>query len=247
MPAEPADYDKLSRFQEMILAEQIKVYVKMCGVVRACVTKIFALVWGQCSDGLQAILKASPDYDQKSKLYDAVWLLKECKKILAGVNQYRNTSMLLREKLVKTITVRQFKEETVNQYVTRFKTNLNSLVQVGGEKILNFKVVMNAEWDEVYKKSPSEVKTILAESKDAFAAACLINGAHDVYFGELKRDLENAKNLGRDDYPTTIQAAFELLLNTASIADRNRRFRQRRSNNQQNQQEETDNNMVRFG
>ena len=39
-------------------------------------------------------------------------------------------------------------------------------------------------------------------------------GANDAQFGYLKRSLESAKNLGRDEYPVTLQGAYELLLNT---------------------------------
>ena len=50
-------------------------------------------------------------------------------------------------------------------------------------------------------------------------------GSHDSKFGNLKKILNHSMNVERDEYPKTLQSAYELLVNTLS----NQRFEGRRT------------------
>ena len=200
--------------EEMILKEEIREYVRTKNLVMSCVTKLYALIWGQCTDGLQSVLKMDAEYEEKTKSFDGVWLLRTIKKILAGVTNYRNGAILLREKLYRLLSTRQFPDESLNEYLTRFKNNYESLKQVAGENVVIFENLIDMTWPDVCVLTPNEMQVKLKEGRECFLAGCLIMGANDLQFGYLKRSLESAKNLGRDEYPVTLQAAYELLLNT---------------------------------
>ena len=52
--------------------------------------KIFGLVWGQCSVGLQTSLKGEKGYEAAVDDHDVVWLLKTVQKVVAGVDMKAN-------------------------------------------------------------------------------------------------------------------------------------------------------------
>ena len=52
--------------------------------------KIFGIIWGQCSAGLQAYLKGLHGYQDKSATFDVVWLIKEAKKATSGIDDKMN-------------------------------------------------------------------------------------------------------------------------------------------------------------
>ena len=57
-------------------------------------------------------------------------------------------------------------------------------------------------------------------SLEHYKAAGFVMGSHDSKFGNLKKTLNHSMNVERDNYPNTLQSAYELLVNTLS----NQRF-----------------------
>ena len=52
---------------------------------------------------------------------------------------------------------------------------------------------------------------------EAFTSVCFIMVSHYSHFGAIKSSLAESMNVGRDEYPKTLQAAYELLLNTETL------------------------------
>ena len=63
--------------KELILLKEIKEYMRRERLVKVTVHKVFGLVWGQCSEGLQSSVQLNSEYKKKTTAYDGVWLLKE--------------------------------------------------------------------------------------------------------------------------------------------------------------------------
>lgn len=73
----------------------------------------------------------------------------------------------------------------------------------------------------------------LAESDEMFRAMCLIQRADDNRFGGLIKRLKASMDVGRNEYPTTVADAYDLLLRTANdvTSRNNNNSRNNRQNN----------------
>ena len=61
MPKIDAKIEKGS-VEKMILKEEVREFVRVKNMVISSVNKLFALIWGQCTDGLKSILKMDVEY-----------------------------------------------------------------------------------------------------------------------------------------------------------------------------------------
>ena len=84
-PEEPATKPESGSIDEMIMKEVVKDYVIRLKVVQANVTKMYAIIWGQFSEGFQSAIRMDSDFDAKANEFDGIWLLKTIKKNLAGL------------------------------------------------------------------------------------------------------------------------------------------------------------------
>ena len=76
-----------------IQKEEVRLYVTKKSILASNVNTIFAKVWGQCSEGLQNMIKYSDKYEARERLKDTVWLLKELKKVTTGIDALGNKSI----------------------------------------------------------------------------------------------------------------------------------------------------------
>ena len=67
------------------MREVVKDYVIRLKGVQANVTKMYAIIWGQCSEGLQSAIRMDSAFDEKANEFDGIWLLKTIEKNLAGL------------------------------------------------------------------------------------------------------------------------------------------------------------------
>ena len=55
----------LGSIEEMILKEEVKDYVQRKRMLKATVTKLYAIIWGQCSDGVQSLLRLYLKFEKR--------------------------------------------------------------------------------------------------------------------------------------------------------------------------------------
>ena len=55
--------------------EEAKDYVKRMRVLRNNIPKLYGLVWGQCTPGLQSELQGESEYKDKSNEFNCLWLM----------------------------------------------------------------------------------------------------------------------------------------------------------------------------
>ena len=66
------------------------------------------------------------DFDAKANEFDGIWLLKTIKKNLAGLKDKKHMSLKIRDKLLQWILTKQYYNESVHNYMTRFRANTKS-------------------------------------------------------------------------------------------------------------------------
>ena len=82
--------------------------------------KIYGIVFGKCTLGLQSAMKEVTDYGKKSKDCDVLWLMGELNKITAGVDTKENPRMSLIDQLISFVTMCQGPYETNDEYLDWF-------------------------------------------------------------------------------------------------------------------------------
>ena len=133
---EPSAKPEAGLVDEMILLEEVKDYVARVHAVNTNINKVYALVWGQCTDGLQEAIRLKTDFGKKSAEFDGFWLLEQVEKKLARVTNTKNACILLRNKMVQYLTTCQYDNESIHQYMTRFMANSKALKMIGRKNVL---------------------------------------------------------------------------------------------------------------
>ena len=87
----------------------------------------------------------------------------------------------------------------------------------GGGHILTSKAMLGKELKDA---SDDEIRS----EREKFLAMCFVLRSNEVTYKKLLDDLKRSANLGRDEYPETLTAAFDLLVRESGEYDGTRRF-----------------------
>ena len=204
-PKELTDEEKKSSVETEIKKEKIKEYVKDLKTMKSNLKKMYNLVYGNCTDSVQTMLKAENDFEVKSKVFDYKWIFLKVKLIVSGLDTKVNLRVSLHTAISNYMLMKQFQYESNDAYLTRFKSMVQTLKIAGCEHILVSTKIMGKEIKDI---TNAEIN----DEKEQFMAACYILRSDDNRFKRLLEDLKRSANLGRDEYPKTLTEAFNLLM-----------------------------------
>ena len=151
--------------------------------------------------------KGVPDYDNKSKDCNILWLMEEPKKITAGVDAKSNPWLYIIKQLISFVTMHTGPTETNDEYLYRFNYQQQNLILSGG----NHNICCLKTMDKVGETATTEEVTKKYQTLDAMLF--LLNADESIY-GKLFEDLRKAAIVGRYEYTKTINGAYELLVHT---------------------------------
>ena len=123
-----------------------------------------------------------------------------------------NKRVSLHGTLLSFLTMRQYQTETNDAYLTRFKSNVETLKLAGGEHVL----VSN---DLINKSVTNITDTDIQKEKEHVLAVAFILRSDEHRYKKLLDDLKSSANRGRDEYPTSLTAAFDLLVRESGEYD----------------------------
>ena len=63
-------------------------------------TKLFAVIYGQCTPQMIAGLKSQDGFKDKETMKDVVWLMKAVNKLSVGINEHENEAVTARRKIM---------------------------------------------------------------------------------------------------------------------------------------------------
>ena len=106
--------------------------------------KVYGLIWGQCSAGLQTAIKGESGYDDAIDSHDVVWFLRNLQKVVSGMDTKANKLYVEQEALVAFTTMRQGATESTDGFITRVKHNAQTLKLAGGERYLYDKDLLSS-------------------------------------------------------------------------------------------------------
>ena len=197
-------YEK-SQVKVWLKQEEVKRHVKRLNNLRNNKETIYGLVWGQCSTGLQAAIKADSDYEAEAKQFNCVWLLERAKLISSGVDEKANKYCTLLKALTTMCTVRQGPNESNDSFRKRIDSVVLTISLIGGTDYLYSREISAA-------MDPDEpgAEEIEAEEQK-MKAMLMILRADQGRFGELQDSLFEGMYKGRDEFPRTLMDAYDLL------------------------------------
>ena len=101
------DKEKKSDSDTSFKTEEVKGYVKGLKFVITNMKKLHSIVYGKHIDGVQSLLKAEEEFKEKSREFDAIWILKMAKKIISEIETKINVCILLHMALIPLVTIKQ--------------------------------------------------------------------------------------------------------------------------------------------
>ena len=220
-------------FRQAVNDQMAKDFARSIHVLKSNVTKIYSLVWGQCTSALQSEIKSIDDYDVHAATYDTLWLLKTVKRVSSGVvtrgNGYSNMLNVISRFFHE---VYQGQNESEDSWYKRFRAECNTLKSANlGYIFYNFDVAGHTD-----PNNPPTANQI-AEETEKCRAMFFLKFSNMNRYPDLMDFLRNSEMVNNDQYPTTLVGVYELLLQyrnrEQSSSGRNKNNRYRHGGNSQ--------------
>ena len=231
---EPKDLsvdDLKSEVKRWMKQEEVKLHIKRLKALENNQEKLYAIMWGQLTHGLQEIIKGDDDFVYKDTTFDSIWLLQKAKLTSSGVDSKANKHLTFVQALTSFCTIQQGQSESNDSFRQRIDAAALTLGLAGGSTVLCSPGLLISK-DE---NNPSE-KEIQVEIEKVKAMVMFLRSDVNRY-GTLQDDLSLSVYKGRDEFPVTITATYDLLQHTAgalkikqSFGNRLNRFRFRKNN-----------------
>ena len=167
------------------------------------VKRIFALIWGQHSQGLKSTLKHMKDYEIKVIECDVVWHLKNIKELTSRIDHKTNAFYIYQQTILKFWSIKQGPHESIDTYFMHFNSTYQTLEFAGGRDTL---------WSDEF--IDSLVVTLYDREKygKRVKVMCLLQRSDPARYSELLTELKNVSYVGNDELPTIPADVYDLLL-----------------------------------
>ena len=199
-----------------IYREEIKLYVTRTTNLRRNMDKSFGLVWGQCSNQLQAIIKGLTNYDEMYDRLDVLWLVKELKKATSGIDSKSDPRLTFHRAMSELYKLRQGEAEGNDKYLERFQSCVNTVELAQGKDIFCIDSMAKSEGSV----GLSDEDRAIEEQRSK--AVLFLELSDMKRYGNLSSDLENSAALGRHEYPHTVGAMYEVMVKQRGLNNRTR-------------------------
>ena len=221
-----------------IWKEEIKQYVKRKATVDANMRKIYAVVWGQCSEGMKAKVMSFDDFKTHDDTCDCIWLLKTIRSVSYQFDEQKDIFLANIEARAKLENCQQRSTETTAQFFEQFNTLVDAFEHCGGT-IGQDKGLLLAMEDRSHQGHPDQMpgpvsgedattalqklrehithcrtyeSKIHKQCRDRYLAMLFLRRLDRRRYGGLWRDLHNQHARGNSEYPQDLNAAYTLAI-----------------------------------
>ena len=172
--------------------QRYKMYILRESQLEDNLSKAYSLVWGQCTNALQSVIKGLDNYDEKSDDYDVIWLLTSLKKITSGVDIKANVRVTLFEAIQTLFSMRQGQFESNDSYLEIFNSNIKTLEMAQGKHIL-------CATDLMEKDSDVPTAQEIRNEEEKFKAILFLKRSDEARYKDLVSKLQESSWLGKDE------------------------------------------------
>jgi hypothetical protein len=172
--------------------------------------KIFTILLQQCSPSVTNKVEASKGYEKAKKGFDCAWLIKTIKSVCHSFEQSENRFTALVKAKADLFQCKQGQNQSTHDYYDTFKELLSVLESYGGKLHDPIEAVPTALAEANANRLNNDDRDKLMW--ECYSAALFLRNADGARYGPLRDALSNAFGLGRDEYPTSLVDAYQLLL-----------------------------------
>jgi hypothetical protein len=175
--------------------------------------KLFSLVWQQCTEPMQAKIKAHRDYQSIEQTLNGIELLRIIKLICFNIEDEKYVPQKVHETKAAFYHLKQGKDSD-QAYQIRFMNTVQVIEQCGaslGEDPLTRIMVCKDLNYSINTQNVAEIAEISSTVRDYTLGAALILGADPARYSGMIRELKNASLSGRDEWPKNMTEAYNYL------------------------------------
>ena len=187
----------------------IKRYLEQEDQLKDDLHSLFYVIFGQCNKAIAAKLESIDGYAAQAAQGNCLWLLQH---IRATMNQFDSGQypyIALFQAHRRFCNLSQGKK-TVTEYYHSFQTEYDMIGLLHGWPPLDIHLD-DGVWPSVTGRGNADKQAAIHQRK---IATCFILGVDKGHFGKLQRDLQDNFAHGMNQFPTTLTAAYNLLLTT---------------------------------
>ncbi|KAI2510111.1 hypothetical protein MHU86_4278 [Fragilaria crotonensis] len=184
------------------------------------VKKLYALVWGQCTDMMQQKLESSTGWDEIWRSGDGLKLLILIKNIAYAFQSQNYPGRAIHEAKKRYFNLMQNGSTTLKEHLTVFNNLVDVLEHTGGnidDDIGMERYVLNGR--DKATMTPAELGTLKAEIRDRILGVAFMLTCDRARFGKYIEGINNDYNEGNARYPSSRADAFHRLSTTRTILD----------------------------
>jgi hypothetical protein len=170
-------------------------------------TKLFNIILSQCSQSVTMKLEATKGYETAEAAHDCYWLIRSLKNICHHFEQAENRYMALYKAKAAIILLKQGSNQPTSEYFKLFQESVAILESYGGQ--LHDTESAAPPNAKIASLSATERNAFM---RDRYCAAAFLSNADPGHYGPLLDTLSNSFTMGRDEYPTSLDKAYQLLL-----------------------------------
>ena len=178
------------------------------------IKRLWALVWGQCSDTLRTRLQALDTYEEMHSASNGLDLLVAIKDLMYNVQEQKYVPLSIH------LAKRQFfllsqGRNTVGEYYEQFKNQTDVLDHIGagiGDDDAITKQVLRSQGINTDDATEAQEDAAEIQGIEWYLALAFLMGSDRSRFGRLLEKLENDFTAGHDNYPKTLTDAYNMLL-----------------------------------
>lgn len=174
--------------------------------------KVYSLVLGQCAPTIRDRIEASADWESINNSSDAIKLLVLIRQSLYQRATRRKPTHALIEAEIALMRFHQHERMTNSEYLELLRELVEVYEHLGGEPGVS-RTRVNTLLQDPDKATKAERAKAKADAREEYLAVLLLLNSDTKQFRSLITDLENQHTRGLDGYPTTLTAAYDMLVN----------------------------------
>ena len=208
---------------------EMKRYLDKSSLREEATKQAIAIVLGQCSQTIRDRIKAARTYQHIISNSDLIRLLGLIRESLYTGSTTKKTTQSLQEAEESLVSFRQGDNMSNNTFLDKFKGLVERYEYHGGEPGMQ-QARINAQLEDIMAdiNNPTDVEVAEAKAtaREEYLAVLFIRKSDPKRYGQLVLELENNHTRGADQYPTTMERAYDMLVNYKSMRNNNRFDRQ---------------------
>ena len=180
---------------------------------------LYMIIWGQCSDTMQARLRSLDVFEKIESNKDCLRLLKEIKGITYKFESQRYPFEATFESLHAFYQTRQHQHQTNADYLQKFRNMVNVLdhykIAIGEDPVLIRDELKRSGIDgyENMTKKDEKYQAAIPKARERFIGYVFLRGSDPNRYSTLINGLSNQFTIGTDQYPDNLTTAYGMLVN----------------------------------